>query len=64
MAENHGFEVYVVADATATFDRSLNGEYFDAPTVHRTALAHLDEEFATIISADEARDLQWSNTVG
>jgi len=55
MAENRGFEVYVVADATATFDRTLNGEHFDAPVVHRTALAHLSEEFATVISTENAK---------
>ncbi len=49
MAENRGFDVYVVADATATFDREFDGERFDAGTVHRTALAHLDGEFADIV---------------
>jgi nicotinamidase-related amidase len=53
MAENRGFDVTVVRDATATFDRSLEGDAFDADLVHRTALAHLDGEFATIRSADD-----------
>ncbi|MEY7848592.1 cysteine hydrolase family protein [Natrarchaeobius sp. A-rgal3] len=53
MAENRGFGVTVVADATATFDRSFEGEQFDADTVHRTALAQLDGEFATITRAAE-----------
>ncbi len=53
MAENHGFEVYVVADATATFDRTLGDEAFDAETVHRTALAQLSGEFATVVGTDE-----------
>ncbi|MFO7927956.1 MAG: cysteine hydrolase family protein [Halobacteriota archaeon] len=48
MAENRGFDVTVVADGTATFPRTLDGETFDASTVHRTALAHLNGEFATI----------------
>jgi len=48
MAENRGYDVAVVGDATATFDRQLDGERFDAETVHRTALAHLNGEFATI----------------
>jgi nicotinamidase-related amidase len=39
LAENLGFEVSVVSDATATFDRELDGEPFDAALVHRTALA-------------------------
>ena len=48
MAENRGFDVVLVRDATATFDRSLDGETMDAPLVHRSALAHLDGEFATV----------------
>ncbi|EMA45197.1 cysteine hydrolase family protein [Halococcus saccharolyticus] len=56
MAENRGFDVSLVRDATATFDRTLDDEAFDAETVHRTALAHLDGEFATIVSTDEIVD--------
>jgi len=56
MGENRGFEVFVVADATATFDRTLEGEQFDAALVHRTALAHLDGEFATVLSTAAAVD--------
>jgi nicotinamidase-related amidase len=56
MAENRGFEVFVVSDATATFERSLGEETFDAETVHRTALAHLSGEFATILSTAEVLD--------
>lgn len=52
MAENRGYEVVVVRDATATFDRRLDDEAFDADTVHRTALAHLAGEFATIARTD------------
>ena len=48
MAENRGFGVTLVRDATATFDRTLDGERFDPATVHRTALVHLDGEFATV----------------
>lgn len=53
MAENFGFEPIVVADATATFDRAFDGERFDAETVHRTALAHLEGEFATVTETDD-----------
>ncbi|QFU81538.1 cysteine hydrolase family protein [Natronorubrum aibiense] len=53
MAENRGFDVTVVADATATFDRSFDGDHFDAETVHRTALAHLEGEFATVATTAE-----------
>jgi len=54
LAENLGFAVVVVRDATATFDRALDGERFDAETVHRTALAHLAGEFATVATTAEA----------
>lgn len=53
MAENRGFDVTVVADATATFDRSFDGERFDAETIHRTALASLEGEFATVTRTAE-----------
>jgi len=63
MAENRGFDVTVVRDATATFERSLDGdgpdersdsggETFDADLVHRTALAQLSGEFASIRTVD------------
>jgi nicotinamidase-related amidase len=48
MAENRGYDVVVVDDATATFDRTLGEDHFDAATVHRTALAQLAGEFARI----------------
>jgi nicotinamidase-related amidase len=48
LAENYGFSVVVVSDATATFDREFDGERFDAATVHRLALAHLAGEFAAV----------------
>jgi nicotinamidase-related amidase len=52
MAENYGFEVTVVADATATFDRTTtDGERLFAADSHRAALAHLDGEFATVVDA-------------
>jgi len=52
MAENRGFDVVLAADACATFDRSYDGQRFDPETVHRTALAHLDGEFATVTETD------------
>lgn len=56
MAENRGFDVVVPDDATATFDRTLGDEQFDPELVHRTALAHLDGEFATVESTDAILD--------
>lgn len=52
MAENRGFGVVVVSDGTATFERRLDGEQFDAERTHRSALSHLNGEFATIESTD------------
>ena len=52
MAENRGYEVVVLSDATATFERRLDDELFDAELVHRSALAQLSGEFATIASTD------------
>ena len=45
---------FSLENATATFDlRGLNGEVFPAEVIHQTALASLNEEFATITSSDE-----------
>ncbi|NGM69616.1 cysteine hydrolase [Natronolimnobius sp. AArcel1] len=52
LAENLGFSPIVVADATATFDRTFDGEEFDAETIHRSALAQLEGEFAQIVRTD------------
>ncbi len=52
MAENRGFDVHLVRDATASFGRTLDGEQFDPETVHRTALAHLQGEFASVAETD------------
>ena len=54
MAGNLGFATYVVADATAAFDRlGLDGEIRPAAAVHAAALSDLSDEFATIIRTDE-----------
>ena len=53
MAGNLGFETWVVSDATATFDR----DGFDAETMHRTALASLSGEFATVVDTSGAAAL-------
>jgi hypothetical protein len=42
----------VVRDATATHERDLGDERFDADLVHRTALAHLSGEFAEVATTD------------
>lgn len=52
MAENRGYGVRLVRDATATHDRSLDGERLAPETVHRTALAHLSGEFADVVRTE------------
>ncbi|MBE2894517.1 cysteine hydrolase family protein [Spirabiliibacterium falconis] len=54
MAGNLGFEVYLVADGCAAFDRiGFNGEHFSAELVHKMSLADLHQEFATVITSDK-----------
>jgi nicotinamidase-related amidase len=53
MAGNLGYETFLVAAATATFDKKgINGQIFPAELIHQTALASLDKEFATVITTD------------
>ena len=50
MAGNLGFTSYVVADATATFERrGFDGRVYSAEQMHDTALASLHGEFATVV---------------
>lgn len=52
MAANLGFEVIVVEDATATFERvGPDGAHHAAEDMHRIALASLHGEFARVLSA-------------
>jgi nicotinamidase-related amidase len=53
MAVDLGFKPYVIADATATFDRiGYDGKRYEADLIHRTALASLSGEFATVMDTD------------
>jgi nicotinamidase-related amidase len=55
MAGNLGFEVWLVGDACATFDKPRpRGEVIPAEMVHQVNLASLDGEFCTVISTQEA----------
>jgi nicotinamidase-related amidase len=50
MAGNLGFVTFVLADATATFDRaSLDGRLRPADEVHDAALSDLQDEFAQVV---------------
>lgn len=54
MAGNLGFDVALVEDATATFDRTgPDGLHYQADQVHRLALASLHGEFAQVCSSAE-----------
>lgn len=53
MAGNLGFETYLVADATATFNRTApDGTNLDADSVHKYALASLNGEFASVLDTE------------
>lgn len=56
MAESLGFDVAIVRDATATFERELDGVEIDAETNHRVALAQLQGEFAKVVTAEDVLD--------
>lgn len=61
MAGNLGFDTYLVADATATFDRKgPDGVLHTADEIQAMTMTNLHEEFATIITTDEL--LQWIDT--
>lgn len=54
MAGNFGYNTYVISDATATFDRiGIEGQKFDAETIHQTALASINDEFAKVIHSKQ-----------
>ena len=53
MAGNLGYETYLVSDATATFNKKgIDGQNYSAELIHETALASLNEEFATIVTTE------------
>jgi hypothetical protein len=53
MAGNLGYETFLAADATATFNKKgTNGQNYSAELIHETALASLNDEFATVVSSD------------
>jgi nicotinamidase-related amidase len=51
MAGNFGYNTFLISDATATFNKKgLDGQNYSAELIHETALASLNEEFATVVS--------------
>jgi nicotinamidase-related amidase len=54
MAANLGFEVVLASDAMATFDRTgTDNIHFSAETIHQSALASLNNEFARVKTTSE-----------
>lgn len=54
MAGNFGFEVYAINDAIATFDKiGFDGKKYSAQLLHDTALASLNDEFATVLNTSD-----------
>ena len=53
MAGNLGYATFLVADATATFNKKgIDGKNYPAELIHETALASLNEEFATVVTTN------------
>ena len=54
MAGNMGFDVYVISDATATFDRiGPTGKTYEAEVIHEVNLTSLHNEFATVVDTQD-----------
>lgn len=57
MASDLGFEVKLVADATASFERKgYDGQHYSGETVHRVNLASLNGEFCTVCTTADLLD--------
>ncbi|MDM5316999.1 isochorismatase family protein [Fictibacillus sp. b24] len=62
MAANYGFGVSFIHDATAAFATvSYNGRKFSAQDVHESAISHLHNEFAEILSTEDVLT-KWVST--
>ena len=58
MSGNLGFDTYLISDSTACYNtKGLNGEIIDCNTIYNSALASLQEEFATVINSKELFDI-------
>jgi nicotinamidase-related amidase len=58
MSGNLGFDTYLISDSTACYNtKGMNGEIFDCNTIYNSALASLQEEFATVIDSKELFDI-------
>ena len=58
MAGNLGFDVTLISDATATFERKdANGEHISAEDMHRVNLASLNGEFCVVKTTAEILEI-------
>jgi nicotinamidase-related amidase len=58
MSGNLGFDTYLISDSTACYNtKGLNGEIIPCNTIYNSALASLQEEFATVIDSKELFDI-------
>ena len=58
MSGNLGFDTYLISDSTACYNtKGLNGEIIACNTIYNSALASLQEEFATVIDSKELLDV-------
>lgn len=54
MAGNFGFDILLISDATATFERiGINGEKFSSELIHQTTLANLNNQFTQVINTEK-----------
>ncbi len=58
MAANLGFQVTLVSDATATFDRTLDGVKYTAEQIQAIHLASLNDEFCQLTTTRAILDIQ------
>ena len=57
MSGNLGFDTYLISDSTACYNtKGMDGEIIDCNTIYNSALASLQEEFATVIDSKELFD--------
>ena len=58
MSGNLGFDTYLISDSTACYNtKGMDGEIIDCNTIYNSALASLQEEFATVIDSKELFDI-------
>ena len=58
MSGNLGFDTYLISDSTACYNtKGMKGEIIDCNTIYNSALASLQEEFATVIDSKELFDI-------